>query len=159
MKKLDWGVIIMFASLFVLMQAVWDTGIVAEVARYLPSMNKGEPASYIPSILISSVLLSQVLSNVPMVTLYFPLMKYFGYEPYDIPAWVALAGGSTLAGNLTLIGAASNLIIVEEAEARGHTLSFFEFFKVGLIVTIVNVLVLYSFLIVFSNLHFIISYV
>ncbi|MFN3622184.1 MAG: hypothetical protein ACK4TI_04755 [Nitrososphaerales archaeon] len=54
-----------------------------------------------------------------------------------------MAGGSTLAGNLTLIGAASNLIIVEEAESRGHTLGFFEFLKIGLPVAALNIVVLY----------------
>jgi len=145
-KRLDWGILIMFASLFVLMQTLWDTGIVVELSKYLPSLGKSTPASSILSILVSSVLLSQVLSNVPMVALYLPVMKSLGYGPSDKSAWVALAGGSTLAGNLTLIGAASNLIIVEEAEARGHNLSFLEFFKIGSLITGVNVAVLYLFI-------------
>ena len=146
-KRLDWGILIMFASLFVLMQALWDTGIVAELSKYLPSMSKSDPASSLISILVSSVLLSQVLSNVPMVALYLPVMKSLGYGPSDKSAWAALAGGSTLAGNLTLLGAASNLIIVEEAEARGHKLGFVEFFKVGCLITAANIFILYLFLV------------
>jgi Na+/H+ antiporter NhaD/arsenite permease-like protein len=85
-----------------------------------------------------------------MVALYMPIMKTTGYGPLDRYAWVALAGGSTLAGNLTLIGAASNLIIVEEAENRGYTLGFFEFIKIGLPVTVLNVGVLYLSLTLFT---------
>ncbi|HLI46769.1 MAG TPA: hypothetical protein VKU94_06200, partial [Geobacterales bacterium] len=59
----------------------------------------------------------------------------------------ALAAGSTIAGNLTLIGAASNLIICEAAETRGFRLGFTEFLKIGLPVTIMNLLILYPFLV------------
>jgi Na+/H+ antiporter NhaD/arsenite permease-like protein len=145
-KKLDFGILIMFAALFILMQALWNTGVVSEIAKYLPALRKGDSSSIL-SILVISVLLSQVLSNVPLVALYLPLMKNLGFGSADKTAWVALAGGSTLAGNLTLLGAASNLIIIEESEIRGHKLSFFEFFKVGWMVTAVNILILYIFLI------------
>ncbi|MGQ9781320.1 MAG: SLC13 family permease [Nitrososphaeria archaeon] len=147
LKKMDWGILLMFASLFVLMQAVWNAGIVTELSRYLPSLDKSNPMASLMSIFASSVLLSQVLSNVPMVALFLPVMKSVGYDSNNIASWVALAGGSTLAGNLTLLGAASNLIIVEEAEAKGHSISFFEFFKVRVLVTAVNVAVLYLFLV------------
>ena len=146
LKKMDWGILLMFASLFVLMQAVWNAGIVTELSKYLPPLDKSNSMVSLISILASSVLLSQVLSNVPMVALFLPVMKSVGYGPSNISSWVALAGGSTLAGNLTLLGAASNLIIVEEAEAKGHSLGFFEFFKIGILVTVVNIIVLYLFL-------------
>jgi len=79
-----------------------------------------------------------------------PIMKAAGYDPLDKYVWVALAGGSTLAGNLTLIGAASNLMIVEEAENSGHTLGFFEFLKIGLPVTVLNIDILYFSLTIFT---------
>jgi Na+/H+ antiporter NhaD/arsenite permease-like protein len=51
-----------------------------------------------------------------------------------------------LDGGLTLLGAASNVIILETAETRGSGFSSFEFSKVGLLVTIPNILILYLFL-------------
>lgn len=146
LRSIDWGILVLFSAMFVIMQAVSDNGVISYLSSYLPPLNKAEPAASILSILISSVLLSQVLSNVPMVALYMPLMHNLGYGPRDVYAWVALAGGSTLAGNLTILGAASNLIVIEEAERRGEKLTFIDFFKIGLPVTIVNVAVLYFFL-------------
>ncbi len=73
-------------------------------------------------------------------------MKSLGFGPQNGYAWASLAGGSTLAGNLTLLGAASNLIVVEQGEKKGFTLGFFEFLKVGILVTVVNVLILYLYL-------------
>jgi Na+/H+ antiporter NhaD/arsenite permease-like protein len=147
LQSIDWGILVLFASLFVLTQAVWDNGIIAAMADYLPAISTQNPHSTIIAILASSVLLSQVLSNVPMVALYIPLMKSLNFGPQITYAWIALGAGSTLAGNLTLLGAASTLIIVEQAEKQGQTLGFFDFLKVGLIVTAISVGVLYCYLI------------
>jgi Na+/H+ antiporter NhaD/arsenite permease-like protein len=52
---------------------------------------------------------------------------------------MALAAGSTLAGNLTILGAASNVIIIQNAEKSGETLTFLEFARVGVPLTIIQV--------------------
>jgi Na+/H+ antiporter NhaD/arsenite permease-like protein len=144
LRAMDWGILLLFAGLFVLMQSLSNNGIISSVAQYLPALGKGDPHASIFSILVSGLLLSQVLSNVPMVALYLPIMKSLSYGPQDVYAWAALAGGSTLAGNLTILGAASNLIIIEEAERRGVKLSFIEFLKVGVLVTAMNFAILYA---------------
>lgn len=47
-----------------------------------------------------------------------------------------LAAASTIAGNLTILGAASNVIVIEAAEARGvRAFSYFEFAKIGSVIT------------------------
>ena len=148
LERLDWGILVLFAALFVLMQAVSDNGIIASVAGYLPSISAAHPAAAVSSILSSSVVLSQVLSNVPMVALYIPLMKTLGFTSGSAYAWASLAGGSTLAGNLTLLGAASNLIIVQGAEKQGYRIGFFEFMKIGVLITVIDVAVLYAYLLV-----------
>jgi len=144
LQAMDWGILLLFAGLFVLMQSLSNNGVIASVAQYLPALGRGDPHASLFSILVAGLLLSQVLSNVPMVALYLPIMKSLGYGPQDVYAWAALAGGSTLAGNLTILGAASNLIIIEEAERHGVKLSFLEFLKVGVLVTAVNFAILYA---------------
>jgi len=59
---------------------------------------------------------------------------------------MALAAGSTIAGNLTILGAASNVIIIQNAEKQGETFSFMEFFRVGLPLTILQIAVYCAFL-------------
>ena len=147
LQSIDWGILVLFASLFVLTQAVWDNGVISALAAYLPAISTRNPHSTILAIVASSVLLSQVLSNVPMVALYIPLMKSLSFGPQSTYAWIALGAGSTLAGNLTLLGAASTLIIIEQAEKQGQTLGFFEFLRIGLIVTVITVGVLCCYMI------------
>jgi len=79
------------------------------------------------------------------VAIYIPIM--FEYHSTTIADWLALAAGSTIAGNLTLIGAASNIIISEASENRGGKgFGFFEFIAYSLPVLLLNSSILYLFL-------------
>lgn len=58
----------------------------------------------------------------------------------------ALAAGSTIAGNFSILGAASNVIIIQNAEQKfGETLTFLEFVKIGIPLTVVNTAVYWLF--------------
>ncbi len=140
--KMDWFTLIFFAAMFVLMQSVWDSGVIQRAIS-----STGVNLADTGVILAVSVLLSQVLSNVPLVALYLPVLQELGAST---SALVALAAGSTIAGNLTILGAASNVIIIQNAERRGGaTLSFWEFARIGAPLTLVNVAVYWLFLKVF----------
>jgi Na+/H+ antiporter NhaD/arsenite permease-like protein len=136
---MDWSTLVFFAAMFVLMQAVWDSGVIQTL---LNKMNADLTTT--PVVLAAGVLLSQVLSNVPLVALYLPLLNHLGA---GTTAFIALAAGSTIAGNLTIIGAASNVIIIQNAEKRcGIGLGFWEFFRIGAPLTAVNTLIYWLFL-------------
>jgi len=147
----NWSIIIFFLSMFIVMQSVWNSGLRSLFTSYLPTLIHTESLSTILIIVGASVLLSQVMSNVPFVAVYINLMRSLGFNSLDVNAWVALAGASTLAGKLTILGAASTIIILEVAEEKGHAFSFYEFFKIGPIVTLVNIVILSSWLILLSR--------
>jgi Na+/H+ antiporter NhaD/arsenite permease-like protein len=138
LKKTDWSTLIFFAALFVLMQSVWDAGFFQELIN-----DSHVSIDYIPVILIISVLLSQLISNVPLVALYMPMLMHAGAGTKEL---IALAAGSTVAGNLLILGAASNVIIIQNAEKQGETLSFMDYAKVGIPLTVANILVYWLFL-------------
>ena len=48
---------------------------------------------------------------------------------------------STLAGNLTVLGSVANLIVVENARREGVSISFWEYSKAGMPVTILTLLI------------------
>jgi len=136
LRNIDWCTLIFFAAMFVLMESVWRSG----VFQSLLAGSDADLAS-IPTILVFSVLLSQLISNVPLVALCQPLL----HNPTP-QALMALAAGSTIAGNLFILGAASNVIIIQNAEKNGETLTFLEFARVGVPLTLLNVLVYWLFL-------------
>ena len=88
-----------------------------------------------------------MLSNVPFVKLFITYMKNLGHTGSDTSPWITLAMASTIAGNLTILGAASNVIVLEVLESRmGTTITFTEFLKIGAVVTIINTLIYMPFL-------------
>ncbi len=137
LKGVDWRTLVFFASMFVLMESVWDSGFFQAGINGL-----AEGLESVPMILAVSVVLSQFISNVPLVALYQPVLLQAGAGAREM---MALAAGSTIAGNLTILGAASNVIIVQKSEKHGETLTFWDFARVGLPLTAVNVLVYWLF--------------
>jgi len=133
LRRMDWSTLLFFASMFVLMASVWQTGVFQGWTAHLQM-----DLTSLPSILGLSILLSQLISNVPLVALYLPLVSE---APGSLPALLALAAGSTIAGNLCILGAASNVIIIQRAEQEGHTLSFVTFAWIGVPLTILQTLV------------------
>lgn len=131
LRAMDWSTLAFFAAMFVLMASVWNTGVFQELTGRHTTMLSA-PAG----VLGISVLLSQLISNVPLVSLYLPYLQ--GLQA-DTALLLALAAGSTVAGNLLVIGAASNIIIVQSAERQGVTLGFLEFARTGIPVTAINV--------------------
>jgi Na+/H+ antiporter NhaD/arsenite permease-like protein len=138
-KRIDWHTLIFFAAMFVLMESVWDSGFFQSLIE-----GTGMGLTSVASVIVISVLLSQLVSNVPLVMLYLPVLMHAGVSNTGL---VALAAGSTIAGNLTILGAASNVIVIQNAEKKeNQTLSFWEFSRVGIPLTIINVAVYWLFL-------------
>jgi len=138
-RRIDWHTLVFFAAMFVLMESVWDSGFFQSV---LSATNLSLTSTSV--ILGISVVLSQLISNVPFVALYLPLLLQAGAS---VKGMMALAAGSTIAGNFSILGAASNVIIIQNAEKNSsETLTFTDFIKVGVPLTIINVAVYWLFL-------------
>jgi Na+/H+ antiporter NhaD/arsenite permease-like protein len=138
-RRIDWYTLIFFAAMFVLMESVWGSGFFQSVlnATRLPLTS----ASVILGI---SVVLSQLISNVPFVALYLPLLLQLGASMREM---MALAAGSTVAGNFSILGAASNVIIIQKAERNSsETLTFVDFMRIGVPLTVINITVYWLFL-------------
>ncbi|MDD5412406.1 MAG: SLC13 family permease [Methylobacter sp.] len=130
LKTLDWSTLLFFTAMFVLMASVWQTGVMQQLVNELHI-----DLTTVPAIMLLSALLSQLISNVPLVALYLPMLVNPNAE-----SLMALAAGSTIAGNLLILGAASNVIIIQHAEKHEATLGFFEFARVGIPLGFLNLL-------------------
>lgn len=139
LKNVDWKTLIFFVSMFILMQSVWNSGFIQELIN-----NTHMNITNLLMIFIVSIVLSQFISNVPLVALYLPMLLEAGASSKEM---VALAAGSTIAGNLFILGAASTVIIIQNAEKKSNeTITFMEFAKVGIPLTILNTIVYYVYL-------------
>lgn len=141
MRRIEWSTLIFFASMFILMASVWGSGIFQNVIK-----STNLDLTSVPVTLGISIILSQFISNVPLVALYLPMLSQMGVANSGL---MALVAGSTIAGNLSILGAASNVIIIQNAEQKsGETLTFWEFVRIGIPLTIVNTLVYWLFFII-----------
>jgi Na+/H+ antiporter NhaD/arsenite permease-like protein len=148
-KMVDYSVLVFFGGMFVVTSALWSSGAVSILfTNYIPPPNPSDLTQSTAVISVASLGISQLLSNVPFVALYNFVMIDNGFTGQHVDQWVMLAAASTIAGNLTILGAASNIIIIEAAESRGvYAFTFLEFFKVGSIITAANIIVYYLFIV------------
>jgi len=138
LRRIDWPTLVFFAGLFVLMASVWQSGF------FQPLIEESSlDLAAVPVIVMTGVVVSQFVSNVPFVALSLPALSHLGTSTVGM---MALAAGSTIAGNMLILGAASNVIVIQGAERDGETLTFGEFARVGVPLTVVQTAVYVVFL-------------
>ncbi|WP_022797748.1 SLC13 family permease [Thermus islandicus] len=128
--RVDWELLVMFSGLFVVTEGVRRLGL-AEALLPLAANPLG--------LLFAATGLSLLVSNVPAVLLLAPLV-------HDERGWLLLAGGSTLAGNLTLLASVANLIVAEGAGREGVRVGLLEHLRFGLPLSLFSLALLYLWL-------------
>ncbi len=133
-KNVDWVLLLFFSSLFIVVEGAVKAGLMDFLIH---SQVLTEDMNGVVRLHGLSLLMSQIVSNVPYTVMMLPVLKPL---PGDI-LWLTLASASTLAGNATIIGAMANLIVIESAEKEGVKIGFWEFFKTGIVATLLSFLI------------------
>jgi Na+/H+ antiporter NhaD/arsenite permease-like protein len=128
----DWELLILFIGLFVVNHALAQTGFTAQAVAALG--NAGVRLSEIGPLFAATLVLSNIVSNVPAVMLLLPAAT----EPFSGPM---LALVSTLAGNLLIVGSIANIIVVDAARRRGIAIDWRSHARAGVPVTLVTIAV------------------
>ncbi len=131
--EVDWGLLVFFVGLFLIVGGAENAGIVKNMLGVAEHLNLQHMASFVTAV----TLLSNLVSNVPAVMLLKSLIPSFANAR---TAWLALAMSSTLAGNLTITGSVANIIVVETAKPEIE-IEFWDYFRVGLPITILTLVV------------------
>jgi Na+/H+ antiporter NhaD/arsenite permease-like protein len=129
-REIDWPLLVMFVGLFIVVAGVDQTALSKELLRAAARFQLGNTAV----LSAATAVLSNVVSNVPAVLIFKPVVGHLA-DPWH--AWLVLAMSSTLAGNLTVVGSVANLIVVERAR-KDVSISFWEYAKLGVPVTLVT---------------------
>jgi Na+/H+ antiporter NhaD/arsenite permease-like protein len=127
-REIDWGLLAMFAGLFVVIAAMEKTPLAADLFRAAAGNHLERTA---PLALFTAAL-SNLVSNVPAVLVFRGFVSHLANPSH---AWLTLAMSSTLAGNLTLLGSVANLIVIERAR-REVQISFWEYARTGIPLTL-----------------------
>lgn len=132
-RQIDWSLLVMFTGLFIVVHA-FRIHIVAGWGIESWTWLLNRPVDLLSGV---SAALSNLVSNVPAVLLLEPVAQAVP-EPARETAWLALAMSSTFAGNLTVLGSVANLIVVESASRDGVQVSFGEYCKAGVPITLLT---------------------
>ena len=128
--EINWNLLVLFAGLFVVVGAAREAGVTGALFDLLRAREAHGPAAFAAAVAV----MSNLVSNVPAVMLFAHLVPEL---PDPHRAWLILAMASTLAGNLTVVGSIANLIVVEGSR-RLCPISFREYLKVGVPVTLLT---------------------
>ncbi|MBN2432033.1 MAG: anion transporter [Acidobacteria bacterium] len=132
---IDWHLITLFCALFVVIQGIEAVGLPGTAMAWLAE--HGLHFDQMPVLITATVLLSNVVSNVPAVMVLTRFLESSLPEP-----WYVLGLASTFAGNLLVIGSIANLIVIEQARRLNVVIRFREHARVGIPVTLASLLVL-----------------
>jgi len=131
-EEVDWGLLVFFVGLFLIVGGAENAGIVNRLIDVAGHWNLQHVAVFT----IVTAVLSNIVSNVPAVMLLKSLAPGF---PDPHTAWLILAMASTLAGNLTITGSVANIIVVETAKPEVEV-GFADYLRVGVPITIATLL-------------------
>ncbi len=149
--EIEWATIFFFISLFMLVGALEEVGVMTFLASKLLEVTQGNMVMTMIVILWVSAIASSVLDNIPFVATMIPLIKNYGQmSGLDVtPLWWALALGACLGGNGTLIGASANVIVTGLLAKHGQKLSFGYYLKIGFPLMIVSIIISTVYLLIF----------
>lgn len=140
-KEVEWNTIFFFIGLFIIIGGLEASGGIALMAKWILSVTQGSQKATALIILWGSGIISGIIDNIPytatMTPMILEIQKVMGQQ-YALPLWWCLSLGACLGGNMTIIGAAANVIVSETAAAHKHPISFLSFMKYGVIVMAIS---------------------
>jgi len=136
----DWTTLVFFMALFMVVGAVEEVGLIGTIAGQIRSMVGDNLGAAMMVFTWSSALLSGVVDNIPFAAAMLPAADYL---TRSLPGsgnalFFALAVGTAMGGNVTLIASSPNLVVAGIAERAGFRITFIEFLKIGLPVTLLT---------------------
>ncbi|CAO2040151.1 unnamed protein product [Urochloa humidicola] len=143
LEKVSYPLLLFFCGMFITVDGFNKTGIPSTFWEFMEPYARIDTPTGTVILALVILLLSNVASNVPTVLLLGARVAASAASispAAETNAWLILAWTSTVAGNLSLLGSAANLIVCEQARRSqhyGYTLSFFSHLQFGFPATLV----------------------
>jgi Na+/H+ antiporter NhaD/arsenite permease-like protein len=150
MSSVEWDTLLFIVGLFIMVGALFKTGVIGILGRLAANVTGGNVLLTTMLILGFSTLVSGVIDNVPYVATMTPIVSHLaqtmpGQSHHNV-LWWSLALGGDLGGNLTAVGSSANIVMLGIALRSGHSISFWEFTRKGVLVTALSTALCASYL-------------
>ena len=140
----EWNTIFFFIGLFIIIGGLEASGGIQLMAEWILNVTKGSETATAMLILWASGIISGIIDNIPYTATMAPMIaeiqKMMGSD-YAYPLWWCLSLGACLGGNMTIIGAAANVIVSENSAKEGHPISFMGYLKYGIPIVIISLFI------------------
>ena len=144
LREVEWNTIFFFIGLFIIIGGLEASGGIKLMAEWILKITQGSQTATSMLILWASGIISGIIDNIPYTATMSPMIveiqKTMG-QTYAYPLWWALSLGACLGGNMTIIGAAANVIVSENAAKENHPIAFLKFMKYGIITVTVSLVI------------------
>jgi len=151
LEEVEWGTLLFFAGLFILVGTLEEKGIIEWIARNVFLKVGDNPYVLVLVVLWVSGIVSGFLDNIPFTITMIPIVEFM-LQSTPIPnniLWWALALGACFGGNITIIGASANIVSIGMAKKFKQDISFLEFMKTGLIISLITLSVASIYLVLY----------
>ena len=149
LERVEWSTIFFFLGLFVMVGALEERGVIADVADAVAELTGGSRSAELLAILWVAASGSALVDNIPFTAAMIPVVDELQGDEVDEGLWWSLALGACFGGNATMIAAAANVAATGVLERSGTPVSFMRFLAVGLPVTLLSMAVATGYLVVF----------
>ena len=143
LEDVEWETLVFFAGLFIMVGALVNIGVIEYLGEQAVEAVDGRYLVAATGLLFGSAVISGIVDNIPYVATMSPLVSDLvdagGNTTQANALWWALALGADLGGNATAVGASANVVVTGIAARSGHPISFWQFTKYGLVVTVVTI--------------------
>lgn len=150
-RDVEWGTLTFFAGLFIMVGALVNTGAMGLAAIYLSNLVGSDATFAGVLVLVVSAVVSGIVDNIPYVASMTPVIQNLSESLTGLTndgLWWALAAGADFGGNLTIVGASANVVAVGLAYAKGYKITFWQFAKFGIPVTLISVAISLPYLLI-----------
>ena len=141
LKEVEWNTIFFFIGLFIIIGGLEASGGIKLMAQWIIDVTQGSQSATSMIILWASGIISGIIDNIPYTATMSPMLVAIEEQmgnAYTYPLWWALSLGACLGGNMTIIGAAANVIVSEYANSKGYPISFLGFMKYGVLIVAIS---------------------
>lgn len=144
LRSIEWNTVFLFVGLFIIIGGVEASGGIRLMADWILNVTHGSQEAASMLILWGSGLISGIVYNIPYTATMAPMLHQIQSTmgaAYTEPLWWCLSLGTCMGGNMTVIGAAANVVVTENSAKEGYPISFMRFFKYGVGISFVSLVI------------------
>ena len=144
LEEVEWGTLAFFMALFVLVGALVQVGIIGRIGEVAAAAMGDRELLAATALLFGSGVIGAFVDNIPYTTATVPIVADMvaatSSSGAESPLWWAFVFGADLGGNATAVAAGANVVVLGIAAKAGEPISFWEFTKYGIVVTVATLI-------------------